>query len=136
GESATFCQIFVRRALSIDVGGSWVLPRLVGMRKAKELALLGTTISGTEAFELGLVNKVVADDELDAAVSELAATITALPPLGVKQTKALLNDSYQKSLLDCLHGEAMAQAVCFGSEDGRESVRAFVEKRPPRFTGR
>jgi len=135
-ESARFSEIFARRGLTLDVGGSWLLPRLIGMHRAKELALLADVVSAPEAERMGLVNRVVPDDELDAQVDEWAARLAAGPPLALAQTKQLLNKAFSYSLSDALEAEAMAQTVCITSEDAREAMVAFFKKREPDFKGR
>jgi enoyl-CoA hydratase/carnithine racemase len=134
-DDARFSEIFARRGLTIDFGGSWVLPRLVGLHKAKELALLADIISAAEAERLGIVNRVVPAAELDAFVDDWAARLAAGPPLALSMTKKLLNDSLAMSLDQALEAEGMAQTVNFGTSDTSEAMAAFLEKRDPRFTG-
>jgi 2-(1,2-epoxy-1,2-dihydrophenyl)acetyl-CoA isomerase len=136
GESARFSQIFVRRGLSLDFGGSWLLPRLVGMAKAKELALLGDILSAREAHELGLVNRVVPDAELDTVVQEWAERLASGPPLAMQLTKKLLSNAFAVGLSEALDAEAAAQSVNLVSDDMREGVAAFLQKRAPVFHGR
>jgi 2-(1,2-epoxy-1,2-dihydrophenyl)acetyl-CoA isomerase len=136
GESARFSEIFARRALSIDFGGSWLLPRLVGMHKAKELALFGDVISADEAERIGVVNRVVPDDELDAFVDDWASRLAKGPPLALQMTKRMISNAFSLSLTEALGWEAAAQTVNFSSKDTREGVIAFMEKRAPVFRGR
>ena len=136
GESARFSEIFARRALSIDFGGSWLLPRLVGMHKAKELALFGDVISAREAERIGVVNRVVPDDELDAFVDDWARRLAEGPPLALQMTKRMIANAFSLSLTEALGWEAAAQTVNFASKDTREGVIAFIEKRTPVFRGR
>jgi 2-(1,2-epoxy-1,2-dihydrophenyl)acetyl-CoA isomerase len=135
-ESARFSQIFVRRGLSLDFGGSWLLPRLVGMAKAKELALLGDLLSAREAHELGLVNRVVPDAELDAFVHDWAERLASGPPLAMQLTKKLLSNAFAVGLSEALDAEAAAQSVNLVSDDLKEGVAAFLHKRAPVFRGR
>lgn len=135
-DDARFSEIFARRGLSIDFGGSWVLPRLIGMHKAKELAFLADIISAAEAAELGIVNRVVPRDEIDAFVDDWAARLAAGPPLALSSTKRLLNASFSMTIEQAVEAEALAQTVNIGSEDGNEALAAFHEKRDPRFRGK
>ncbi len=135
-ERARFSEIFARRGLSIDFGGSWLLPRLVGIHKAKELALFGEIIDAVEAERLGIVNRVVPTDALDGFVDEWAQRLAAGPPLALKMTKRLLNDGLTSSLHQALESEGMAQTVNFSTSDTAEAIAAFQEKREPRFSGR
>ena len=135
-EGARFCEIFVRRSLSLDCGGSWLLPRLVGIHKAKELLLLAEIIDAKEAGRIGIVNRVVPELELDAFVDDSATRLAAGPPLALQMTKRMTNSGLQMSLSEMLHWEAMAQTVTSTTKDGAEAMNAFLEKRPPHFKGR
>ncbi len=135
-QSARLSVIFSRRGLSLDCGASWLLPRLVGLHRAKELAFFGDMVSAADAAGMGLVNRVVPDEELDAAVDEWTARLAAGPPLALSMTKRLLEDGTNVSMAQALQSEAWAQAVNFHSEDTAEAMRAFVERRPPSFRGR
>jgi len=136
GESARFSEIFARRALSVDFAGTWLLPRIVGMHKAKELALLADVLSAKEAAEIGIVNRVVPDAELDDFVGDWARRLASGPPLALQLTKKMLSSSLSLSLHEALQWEAAAQSVNLVSEDVREGVSAFMEKRTPTFRGR
>ena len=133
---ARFSEIFSRRGLSVDFGGSWLLPRLVGLHRAKELVLLAEIIDAAEAERLGLVNKVVAPEELDAAVADWAHRLAEGPPIALAQSKRLLDSGLSVSLGQALDDEGRAQTVNFGTADTTEAVTAFLEKRQPRFEGR
>ena len=135
-DDARFSQIFAQRGLVIDFGGSWLLPRLVGMQTAKELALFADFVSADEALGLGLCNRVVPDGELDAFVDSWANRLASGPPLALSMTKTLLGHGFATSLEQAVEDEAVCQAVCLGSDDTREAQRAFVEKRAPVFGGR
>lgn len=132
---ARFSQIFVRRGLSVDAGGTWLLPRLVGLHRAKELALFGDIISAADAKEMGLVNRVVAAADLDGFVDDWATRLAAGPPITMAQTKRMLNASIQGTMADSLHAEAAAQTVNFATNDTTEAIAAFLQKRAPAFTG-
>jgi 2-(1,2-epoxy-1,2-dihydrophenyl)acetyl-CoA isomerase len=136
GETARFSEIFARRGLSIDFGGSWILPRVVGMHRAKELALLADIIDAGEAERMGLVNRVLPDAELDAFVADWAGRLAAGPPIALAMTKRLLNNSFSVTLEEALDDEGLSQTVNFGTKDTGEAVRAFLEKRTPAFLGR
>ena len=135
-EDARFSEIFAKRGLSIDFGGSYLLPRLVGMHRAKELAFFADIVSAPEALAMGLVNRVVPAAELDAFVDDWAARLAAGPPLALSMTKKLLNEGLGMSLDQALENEGMAQTVNFGTADTAEAMQAFLEKRDPRFEGR
>ena len=136
GESARFSEIFAQRGLSIDLGGSWLLPRLVGIHKAKELALLAQIVSAREAERIGIVNRVVPDAELDKFVGEWAARLAGGPPIALQMTKRMITSGLAMSMSEALHWEAMAQTVTGGTQDTAEAMRAFVEKRAPVFKGK
>lgn len=135
-EQARFSEIFARRGLSIDFGGSWLLPRLVGMHRAKELAFFADILSAKEAADLGLVNRVVPASQLDAFVADWADRLAAGPPLALSMTKRLLTNSFSMTMDEALEAEGLAQSVNASSEDAPEAIRAFLEKREPRFKGR
>jgi 2-(1,2-epoxy-1,2-dihydrophenyl)acetyl-CoA isomerase len=135
-DEARFTEIFARRGLTIDFGGSWLLPRLIGLHKAKELAFFADIISAKEAEAFGLVNRVVPAGELDAFVDDWARTLATGPPVALAQTKRLLNNSLAVTMEEALDDEGAAQTVNFGTADTAEAMAAFLAKRDPRFTGR
>lgn len=135
-QTARFSEIFARRGLSLDFGGSWFLPRRIGMHRAKELAFFAEIIGSTEALEMGLVNRVLADSEIDSFVADWARKLAAGPPIALAQTKRLLNNSLNVTLEEALDDEAAAQTINFATSDTAEAMRAFIEKREPKFTGR
>jgi len=134
-ESARFTEIFSKRGLSLDFGGSWLLPRLVGLHRAKELAFLAEVLSADDAARVGIVNRVVPDERLLAETDELAARLASLPPVQLSLTKRLLNQSFSVSMSEALEFEDVAQTLNFQSRDTAEAMQAFVEKREPNFTG-
>ncbi len=136
GETARFSEIFAKRGLSVDFGGSWVLPRRVGLHRAKELAFFADIIDAAEAERIGLVNRVLPDGELDAFVQDWATRLAGGPPIALALTKRLLNNSMQVTMEEALDDEGMAQTVNFGTKDTPEAIMAFVEKRAPQFQGR
>ncbi len=131
-----FCQIFSKRGLSVDLGGSWLLPKLVGLQQAKRLALLAETIDAEEARALHLVTWVVPAAEIDAFADELADRLAAGPPVALAHTKALLNEGADRTLRDALASEARAQVGNFATVDAAAAYAAFAEKRETSFTGR
>jgi 2-(1,2-epoxy-1,2-dihydrophenyl)acetyl-CoA isomerase len=136
GDTARFSEIFARRGLTIDFGGSWALPRRIGMHRAKELTLLTDIIDAAEADRIGLVNRVVPDAELDAFVDDWATRLAAGPPIALAQSKRLLNNAVGVTLEQALDEEGAAQTVNFATKDTAEAVAAFMEKREPTFQGR
>ena len=135
-DTARFTEIFAKRGLSIDFGGSWLLPRLIGMHRAKELAFFADIISAKDAAALGLVNRVVPAAELDRFVSDWADRLAAGPPIALALAKRLLSNSFAVSMDEALEAEGMAQSVNLGSEDAAEAIQAFLGKREPKFRGR
>jgi 2-(1,2-epoxy-1,2-dihydrophenyl)acetyl-CoA isomerase len=133
--TARFSQIFSKRGLSIDFGASWLLPRLIGLHRAKELAFFADIIDAREAEAFGLVNRVVPAEQLDALVDDWAARLAAGPPLALSMTKTMLNNSLGLSMDQALEEETRSQAVNFASADTTEALAAFLEKRQPRFEG-
>lgn len=136
GETARFSEIFARRGLSLDFGGSWLLPRRIGLHRAKELALFADIIDAAHAERIGLVNRVLPDAELDAFVDGWARRLAAGPPIALAMTKRLLDNSFDATFEQALDDEARAQTVNFSTADTAEAMMAFVEKRDPRFEGR
>jgi enoyl-CoA hydratase/carnithine racemase len=135
-DRARFSEIFARRGLSIDFGGSWLLPRLVGLHKAKELALLAEIVGADEAERIGIVNRVVPHDDLDAFVDDWARRLAAGPPLALSMTKTMLNSAMAVSMEQALEDEARCQSVNSASADTAEAMAAFLQKRDPSFQGR
>jgi 2-(1,2-epoxy-1,2-dihydrophenyl)acetyl-CoA isomerase len=133
---ASFAELFVKRGLVVDFGGTWALSRVLPLHRAKELALLGDTISAEEANELGLLNRFCGPDEVDAVVKDLSSRLAALPPRTVALIKENLNRAPERSVEENLDAESVAQALAFASDDTREAVVAWIEKREPRFKGR
>ena len=119
---STFSQIFSKRGLSVDLGGSWLLPKIVGLQQAKRLALLAETIDAAEAHALNLVTWVVSATEIDDFVTDIADRLAAGPPIALAQTKALLNEGADRTLRDALANEARAQVVNFATADARGGV--------------
>jgi len=118
-----------------DMGATYLLPRLVGFGRAAELLLTGDLISAREAQAMGLVNRVVPPEELDAVVDALAARLAAGPPLGLRATKKALNGALDMDATAEFDHELLAQTYCLLSEDYQEGLRAFRERRQPQFRG-
>lgn len=135
-ETARFVEIFVRRGIAVDAGGAFLLPRLIGLQKAKELVFLGEQLDAPEAARLGLVTRVVADDQLELEARKLAERLAQGPTLAIGLSKRLLNRSLESSLDAAFEEEALAQTLVTQSEDTREGIAAFLQKREPNFQGR
>ena len=134
--AASFAELFVKRGLVVDFGGTWALTRALPLHRAKELAFLGETISAEEADRLGLINRLCEPEEIDAVVKDLAARLAGLPPRSLAFMKENLNRAAERSLVENLDAESAAQSLMYTSEDTREAIAAWLEKREPRFTGR
>ncbi len=134
--TARFAEIFVKRGLTVDFGGTWLLPRLVGLARARELALTGRMIDAVESLEMGLVTSVVPPQDLDDSASEMAETLAGGAPLAQSMIKRSLDRSSTFTFEQALAFEEQGQAILLASEDLSEGTRAFMEKRPPEFKGR
>jgi len=132
-EKAKFSQIFGNVGLIPDVGGTYLLPRVVGRSKAKELVFTYSMISAQEAFDLGIVNKLVPSEKLEETVQEYAAKIAQGPTRALGIAKKLINRSFESDLRSALDFEALAQALCGNGDEHKEGVSAFAEKRKPDF---
>ena len=135
-DRARFSAIFARRGISLDFGTSWLLRQRLPVHKAKELALTARIVHGPEAFAMGLVNAVVPVAELDAATQEVVDLIAGGPPVALSLTKRELDNASASSLAHALETEAAAQSVNVQTDDMREALVAYMERRPPTFTGR
>jgi 2-(1,2-epoxy-1,2-dihydrophenyl)acetyl-CoA isomerase len=133
---ARFIEVFVRRGIAIDAGGAYLLPRLIGLAKAKELVFFGDDLPAEEAQRIGLVNRVVPADQLHAAAREWAERLATGPTFAIGMSKRLLNRSLEVDIETALDDEAMAQSLVTQSEDTKEGMLSFMEKRAPKFTGR
>ena len=135
-DRARFSLIFARRGLSLDFGTSWLVPKRIGLHEAKRLAFTGEIIDSTRAESLGLVNAVVPTDELDQAVDDVATQIARGPTIALSISKSYLNSAATSSLFQALESETLGQSVNFTTDDAREALLAFAEKRPPVFHNR
>ena len=134
--AAKFTQAFVKRGLHPDWGGTYFLPRIVGMAKACELIFTGEIIDAQTALGLGIVSAVHPPEELMPATYELARKIAAGPPIAIRLAKRALYHGLDVDLRSALEFETFAQNIASETEDAREGIRAFVEKRPAVFKGR
>jgi 2-(1,2-epoxy-1,2-dihydrophenyl)acetyl-CoA isomerase len=135
-KSAKFIQSFSAIGLIPDSGGTWVLPRLVGQARALGLALTGEPLLAEKAAEWGLIWKAVDDEALDTEVDAIANKLATLPPLGLAEIKKMIRESWSHTLEEELHLQRDTMRHLGYTEDYREGVAAFLEKRPPRFLGR
>lgn len=135
-DRARFSEIFVERGLTIDFGGTWILPRLVGLARAREIALTGRMVDASEALEMGMISRVVSPVELEDVVEELAGRLAAGAALAQRAILTGLSRSSSMSFEQALAYEDQAQAMLLTSDDVAEGIRAFLERRPPRFRGR
>lgn len=134
-ENARFIEVFVRRGISPDGGGAYLLPRLIGLQKAKELIFLGDEVSAEEAFRLGLVNKVVPREKLYDEAGVLAKRLAHGPTKAIAAAKWLLNRSLDSDRRTAFDEEAMVQELIVGTADSQEGISSFIERRPPQFRG-
>ena len=135
-DNASFNLAYARIGASCDVSGSWQLPRLVGLRRAMEIALLSDTIDAAEALRLGLVNRVVPTDRLEEETMSLARRLAEGPTLAYGRLKRLLRSSFESDLAGQLAAEREAFCASTGTADFAEGVAAFFGRRKPRFEGR
>ena len=135
-ESAKFIEVFARRGLVPDGGGAYLLPRLLGPQRAKELMFFGDAVTATDAERLGLVNRVVPDGELEKTSREWAERLATGPTRALALTKQLVNASLDSDRATAFAAEAAAQEINMTTEDAREGVASFVERRSPEYRGR
>ncbi|WSF51963.1 enoyl-CoA hydratase-related protein [Streptomyces canus] len=135
-ESAKFIEVFVRRGLVPDGGGAYLLPRLIGPQRAKELMFFGEALTAREAERLGLVNRVVEDEELAKTAREWAGRLATGPTRALALTKQLVNASLDSDRATAFAAEAAAQEINMATEDAQEGVASFVERRSPEYRGR
>jgi 2-(1,2-epoxy-1,2-dihydrophenyl)acetyl-CoA isomerase len=133
---SSFVEAFVKIGLTVDGGATWLLPRLIGTGRALEVMYTGDPLGAVEAERLGLVNRVVAPEELEAVVRSLAERLAAGPTLALGAIKRSVNYAAHSTLEEAIEFEFHLQGVQMRTEDHREGVTAFIEKRPPKFQGR
>jgi 2-(1,2-epoxy-1,2-dihydrophenyl)acetyl-CoA isomerase len=134
-EEARFIEVFVRRGIIPDAGGCYLLPRLIGPQKAKELMFFGDDVSASDAERIGLVNKVVPRADLEKSLTEWAERLAVLPTKSIGMTKALVNRSFESSRPIAFAEEAWAQELVNATDDAREGMLSFAERRAPDFKG-
>lgn len=134
-DNAKFVEVFARRGLVPDALGPWLLPRIIGVRKTMELMLFADDLPATEAAELGLVNRVVPADELEAAATEWSERIASGPTLSFGLTKWLVNQSLDTDRATMIHNESIAVEMNTYSEDSKEGIASFRERRAPEWKG-
>jgi 2-(1,2-epoxy-1,2-dihydrophenyl)acetyl-CoA isomerase len=134
-ENTKFSVAFIKIGLMPDAGVTFLLPRVVGLGRAMEMSMLGDAVDAEEAYKIGLVNRVVADDSLSEEARKLAERLTAMPTQALGRMKASLYASFETDLETALEREAEGQTFCGYTQDHKEGVTAFFEKREARFTG-
>jgi 2-(1,2-epoxy-1,2-dihydrophenyl)acetyl-CoA isomerase len=135
-ESSSFWLPFVKRGFTPDSGATWLLPRLIGVARAKELLLLGRPVSGLDAAAWGMIHRAVPADEFDGAVAELVAELQHAATVAVGLTKRGINRGLSGTLSEAMEAESMGLELSSRSGDFREGLKAFQEKRDPDFEGR
>ena len=135
-KSASFIQAFSKIGLIPDSGGTYFLPRLIGIQKAAALMMTGEAVSAEKAETLGMIYAVYEDSEFETSAMKLADTISSMPTKGLGYTKKLLSQTFNNSLEEQLSLEAKTQALSASSKDHQEGIKAFMEKRIPQFTGK
>jgi len=135
-EGARFWLPFTKRGFTPDSASTWLVPRLVGVARAKELLMLGRVVSGTEAAAWGMIHRAVPDDELDAAAAEVVDRLQASATVALGLTKRCIHAALDSGVVDAMEQEALALELSSRSDDFREGMAAFAEHREPRFTGR
>ncbi|MCB0738123.1 MAG: enoyl-CoA hydratase/isomerase family protein [Bacteroidetes bacterium] len=134
-ENASFIEVFINVGLVLDSGSSYFLPRLVGSNRAFELATMGNKVSANQALEWGMINRVAFVDELDAEVEKVVNYYKSAPTKAIGLMKRMLNKSFHSDLDEMLQYEAYCQEIAGNSQDYKEGVAAFNEKRKPEFKG-
>lgn len=135
-KSASFIQAFSKIGLIPDSGGTYFLPRLIGLPKAAAIMMTGESVVAEKAESLGMIYAVYEDAEFENSAMKLAKTIASMPTKGLGYTKKLLSQTFNNSLNEQLSVEAETQALSAATEDHKEGIRAFLEKRTPHFTGK
>jgi 2-(1,2-epoxy-1,2-dihydrophenyl)acetyl-CoA isomerase len=134
-DRARFTEVFVKRGLAIDGGASWTLPRQIGLRRAKQMTFLGDALDAFTAQEWGLINEIVAPEELLEQAMEWGRRLASGPTTAISLIKKMLDSSSSISFEEAIEGEARAQHIAYTTADMAEGIRAFLERRDPNFTG-
>ena len=134
-QEATLIEVFINIGLVLDSGSSWFLPRLISYNKAFELSTLGSKLDANSAFEMGIVNKVVPAADLEKETASIASRYASAPTKAIGIIKKMLNSAYTRTLDEALEYEAYSQEIAGTSNDYREGVNSFLEKRKPEFKG-
>ncbi|HLG01924.1 MAG TPA: enoyl-CoA hydratase/isomerase family protein [Acidimicrobiia bacterium] len=134
-DDARFIEVFIRRGIIPDAGGAYLLPRTVGMKRAKEIMFFGDDVPAEEAERIGIVNRVVPRDDLDKIVGEWTDRFANLPTRALANIKGLLNRSFESSRVEAFEDEAVLQELNNATADAREGMMSFVERRDPDFKG-
>lgn len=134
-ESACFWEPFLERGFSADSGSTWLLPRLVGVARAKELLLLGRKLSGAEAASWGIIHRAVPDGELESATAALVEQLAGAATVAVGLTKRCIHRALETGLVDAMQNESFALELSSRTADFKEGLLAFGERRPARFAG-
>ena len=134
-EESKFIEVFIRRGIAPDAGGAWLLTRLVGLQKTKELFFFGDDLPAAEAYRIGLVNRLVPRSELQATLEELAGRLAEGPTKAIGVAKWLTNRALDVDRATSFHDEAMAQELITHTIDSKEGIASFVERRPSTFKG-
>lgn len=134
-EGARFIEVFVRRGIVPDGGGAYLLTRLIGPQRTKELMFFGDAVAAPDAAAMGLVNRVVPDDQLEATATEWAGRLASAPTRSLAMTKWLVNRSLESDRAGAFADEALAQELVMHTADAQEGIAAFVERRDPTYRG-
>jgi 2-(1,2-epoxy-1,2-dihydrophenyl)acetyl-CoA isomerase len=134
-DRARFMEVFVKRGLALDGGTSWTIPQLIGPRRAKQMAFFGNTVDPATALDWGLINEVVAPDELQAKAAEWGRTLAKGPTTAISLMKSQIDASASNTFEEAVEGEARAQHIVYTTKDMMEGITSFLERRDPVFTG-
>lgn len=134
-ERARFIEVFIDRGIAPDAGAAYLLTRLIGPQKTKELLFFGDRVNAAEALAMGLVNRVVAEDAIHTEITAMSTRLARLPTVAIAQTKRLVNSALDSDRTRALHDEAVAQEIVQRTADAKEGIAAFIERRDPTFKG-